>query len=359
MSTVSNVKDRASQGVTEVRDRAPWLDHLIRMQQHYGNTYAAQQAGAITYFAFLSFFPVLAIAFFVVGLVSNIWPNANEALRDAISAMFPEIIGPNEGDLQLSDFRTFSGLAGVLGFVAVLYSGLGWISALRRALGAVFEQSDDERLGFVPGKLRDLATLTLLGLTLLLTVALSGVLSRYAPAILGFFELDEELGGLVSVLTYVLSMAANVALFFWMFRLLGGHEVPNRSLVGGAVLGAVLFEVLKQLAAQVIGLTEGQPAFQAFGLALVVLVWINYFSRLVLYAACWAWTTEQAQEARAELEEPAGEPVQGPPLPSGDASPVLAAAEEPRGGGWRAPFAAGSAVALAAVALTRRLRSGE
>ena len=30
------------------------------------------------------------------------------------------------------------------------------------------------------------------------------------------------------------------------------------------------------------------PAFQAFGIALILLVWIHYFARVLLYAAAWA-----------------------------------------------------------------------
>ena len=49
------------------RERRPFVDHAVRMQEHYGGVKAGQQAGAVTYFAFLSVFPILAIAFFVVG----------------------------------------------------------------------------------------------------------------------------------------------------------------------------------------------------------------------------------------------------------------------------------------------------
>ena len=48
-----------------------------------------------------------------------------------------------------------------------------------------------------------------------------------------------------------------------------------------------------------------------FGLALILLVWINYFSRDILYAAAWAWTHPLARAER--VVEPA-DPVQGPPV---------------------------------------------
>ena len=46
-----------------LRRRRPFVDHVLRMQEHYSAVKAGQQAGAVTYFGFLSFFPILALAF--------------------------------------------------------------------------------------------------------------------------------------------------------------------------------------------------------------------------------------------------------------------------------------------------------
>lgn len=347
-----------------LRERHGWVDHVVRMQQHYGASHAGQQAGAITYFAFLSFFPVLALAFFTVGLLSSVLDGADDALRTVITSLFPEMIGPEEGQLQLRDFRNFSGLAGLVGLAGVLYSGLGWISALRQALTTVFEVPEDEQPGFVAGKLRDLVALVSIGSTLLVAVAVSGLVAGFSTDLLGWAGLDQELSWLVQLLTVALGLAANAVLFFTMFRLLGGEHVPRGSLVSGAILGAVVFEVLKRAAGLIIAQTQGQPAFQAFGIALVMLVWISYFSRLVLYAACWSWTSPEAREARAREAalEPVA-PVQGPALPSGEGADVLAPAEDGDEDGKEShqersskagPFAAGAAAALGVVAASRR-----
>lgn len=349
-----------------LRERHGWIDHVVRMQQHFGASNAGQQAGAITYFAFLSFFPVLALAFFTVGLLSTVLDGADATLRSAVTSLFPGMIGPDEGQLQLRDFRDFSGLAGLLGLAGVLYSGLGWVSALRQALTTVFEVPEDEQLGFVAGKARDLVALVSIGLTLLVAVGVTGLVSGFSADLLGWAGLDQELSWLVQLLTVALGLAANAVLFFTMFRLLGGEHVPRRSLVSGAVLGAVVFEVLKRAAGLIIAQTQGQPAFQAFGIALVMLVWISYFSRLVLYAACWSWTSPEAREARATEAalEPVA-PVQGPALPSGEDADLLRpdGADDGTGDGERSskvgPFAAGAAAALGVVAASRRRKDDE
>ncbi|GAA4113635.1 inner membrane protein YhjD [Nocardioides fonticola] len=340
---------RVKERLARLRERHPVLDHVIRMQERYGATGASQQAGAVTYFGFLSFFPVLALAFFTVGVVSHIYPDADDTLTSALDSVLPGLLSGSDG-ISLDDIRTFSGLAGVVGLLGVLYSGLGWLSALRSALEAVFETPPTARPGFLAGKLRDLATLLVLGLVLFVSVPVAGFVGGFSGDLLDAVGLDSTFGWVVRLLTVLLGLAANAVLFFAMFRLLAAAAVPPRSLWSGAALGAVLFEVLKQAATLLFAATTGSPAFQAFGVALILLVWINYFSRLVLYAAAWAATTA---EARAAAPEPVVAPVHGPPLPSGPDAARSSAEEVPP---WRS-FAVGTAVGAVAGALVGRRRA--
>ncbi len=320
--------DKAKSRLSELRREHPALDHTLRMQEHYGETKASQQAGAATYFGFLSIFPVLALAFFVVGYVAKVYPDAQDTLVEAIKSMFPGLIGSGEGKLNIKDIQDSAATAGVIGLVGVLYSGLGWLSALRDALSTVFALPDREQPSFVMGKLRDLITLAIIGSVLLFAVAFTGIVSGFSTDLLGWLGLSAQLGWLVVVVTIGLGLLANAVLFFAMFRLLAAPDLPARAMWSGALLGAVGFEVLKQVSNLLIRSTQGQPAFQVFGLALILLVWINYFSRVVLYAASWAWTHPLAIEER--VAEPA-EPVQGPPLPSLEELPADEEGEVPQG----------------------------
>ncbi|WP_051247892.1 YihY/virulence factor BrkB family protein [Nocardioides halotolerans] len=346
--------DRFKRRISEVRQHRPAVDHVLRMQEHYGETKASQQAGAVTYFGFLSVFPVLALAFFVVGWVSKVYPDAQDNLVTAIGEMFPGIIGNGDNQIQLEDIEDAAGTVGLIGLVGVLYSGLGWLSALRDALITVFQLPEREQPSFVMGKIRDLITLVLIGTVLLVAVAFTGLVAGFSSDVLGWLGLGSELGWLVKLVTVVLGLLANAALFFAMFRLLAApDDVPARALWSGALLGAVGFEVLKQVSSLLITSTQGQPAFQVFGLVLILLVWINYFSRVVLYAAAWAWTHPLAREQR--VVEPA-EPVQGPPLPSVDELADTDGSSRLRKGA----FAAGAALGVAAAtAVARAGRNGD
>lgn len=350
-----SVKER----LASAREEHPALDHTLAMNEHYGKVKAGQQAGAVTYFAFLSFFPVLALAFFAVGIISNIYPDAQDNVVKAIDSVLPEIVGDGDGQISIDQVQSFSGLAGVLGLLGVLYAGLGWVSALRDALTTVFETPQREQPSFVKGKLRDLEALVVVGFVLVVAVAVAGFISGFSEKLLDLIGLGSELSWLVKLLAIVLGLAANAVLFYALFRMLAEPRAPARSLWSGAILGAVGFEILKQLSSFLLASTKGQPAFQAFGIALILLIWINYFSRLVLYAASWAHTTPEAVALRQA--EPA-DPVQGPATPDLSELPEVGAdgAVKPPAAGtasapaWAKPFAAGSAVTLTLVAVLRR-----
>ncbi|MGZ5400484.1 MAG: YihY/virulence factor BrkB family protein [Nocardioides sp.] len=280
------------QRLTDLRERRPFIDHVVRMVQHYGKVKGNLQAGAITYFGFLSFFPILALAFFVVGYVSKVYPEAQDLLVTALEGLFPDI------ELDLSAFENGAGVAGVIGLVGVLYAGLGWLSAMREALIVVFEEPAREQPNFLVGKLRDLITLTLIGITLLVSVAVTGFVSGFTTDVLDWIGLDEELAPLVVALTVALGLAANVLLFFIMFMLLARPNAPRRAVLSGALLGAIGFELLKRLSFLLLGSTQDSEAFQMFGIALILVVWIYYFSRVVMYAAAWAQTAPETRELR-------------------------------------------------------------
>lgn len=335
------------------RERWPLLDHAIRAVRHYNGVDGSQHAGGVTYFAFLSVFPVLALAFFAVGWIARVYPDANDALVEAIGDVLPGIIGSRDNEISLSEIEDAGRIVGPIGLAGVLYAGLGWLSALRSALVAVFEQPERMLPGFVSGKVRDLVSLVLLGVVLLTSVGVSGVATRISGWILEELGLGSELGWLLWVLGILLGVAASTLLFFLMFRLLAQPPTPRPSLWSGALLGGIGFELLKQLSGVLLSTTRGQPAFQAFGIALILLVWINYFSQVVLYAAAWAHTSPAAR-AQRDIGPASVQGPQSPPLAWRER--IEAEHEASRGLLARSvvPFAAGAATAVAAAAVLKR-----
>jgi membrane protein len=297
---MASLKERLTATVERLRARYGWFDHTLKMVAHYGYVNGNAQAGAVTYFGFLSVFPILAIAFFVVGIVARVYPDIRPQMVDAISQLLPGVIGPD--GIDVDTIGNFSGWAGLIGLVGVLYAGLGWLSALRQALEVVFVVPRAEKAGFLVGKSRDLLTLVLIGIVLMVSVVVSGAVTGFSGDVLDLVGIDPgatlpTIG--LSVIGHLLGIAASTVLLLTMFKLLVVEShVPRGAMVAGSLLGAVGFEILKAGANLLLGFTKGNPAFQAFGIALILLVWINYFSRLVVYSAAWAYTSPGALALR-------------------------------------------------------------
>lgn len=311
MSLAGGVKRR----LAVARERFGLLDHLIATVGHYSKVDGNGLAGAMTYYGFLSFFPVLAIAFSIVGVITGASPDAEQAVTDALASVFPSMIGTGDGQIDPASFQDAAAAAGAIGLVALLYTGLGWLSALRRALQDVFELPRSKAPSFVVGKLIDLVMLGVIGVVLLVSVGLSSATQAFVD------DINQALGGenvtgtapLLDGVGLLLGLLASMLLFFVSFRVLAKPSQANSALWRGAALAAVGFEVLKQLAAYLIGATKDNPAFAVFGTALILLVWINYFSRLALIGASWAATAGPATAASSAV---AAAPSGAVPVPA-------------------------------------------
>lgn len=349
------VKDRFA----DARRRWPVLDHLIRMVQHYGAVQGNMQAGGITYFAFLSFFPILALAFYVVGKVAEFYPQAQDQLVAAINDVLPGMVSQTGANntIALSDVQAAAGLALGFGLLGVLYSGLGWISAMREGLMAVFEKPKGEQPNFVIGKLYDLLTLAIIGVTLVLSVGVAGAVRGFSEELLTLVGLGAEAQPLLTVLGIAVGLLANMLLFFAMFKLLGQPDAPAKALWSGALLGAIGFELLKQLSTLLLSSTKQQPAFQAFGIALVLVVWMYYFSRVVLYAASWAHTAPAARAIRDEQADQVRRREAARRQRAAERYRRLVEAEESTGSVSTAAFAAGAVSMLGVVSWLRGRRA--
>ncbi len=283
----------------------PVLAHLIRTLDHYGAHRGNLAAGGATYFGFLSFFPLLAVSFAVVGQLSEIYPGAQQDFVDALSGVLPGIVSvdPQPGRIALTEIASNAPAIYTLGLLTALYAGLNWVSGLRDGLNQMLELPTSETGNIVKAKGTDLVTLVVLGFILLLSVSVGGL-----PVALGTFLLDlVGLPGpvgtvLLTLLSVVVGLAVSTVLFWAIFRLLPKPDLPEHALWRGALFAAVGFELIKQFASLVLRGASSVPV-ASLAIALTLVVWIYFFSRLVMYGISWACTDESTLAELAELED--------------------------------------------------------
>ncbi|WP_370616020.1 YihY/virulence factor BrkB family protein [Mumia sp. Pv 4-285] len=324
---------RAKDGFAALRRRRPFVDHVVRTIQHFGSVRGGILSGGITYFGFLSVFPILALAFFVVGYIAEYFPGADDALEAAISQVLPGIVTsedpPPAGQISFDQIAASRNIAGVIGALGVLYTGLGFVSNLRSSLEVAFGVPKTRSYGFVPGKLRDLGTLVGVGLMIMLSVGVSSALTQNASAVLDSIGIQSGTAAVaVGVLSVVVGVATGTLLFWVLYTFLPHTDVPSRARWSGALLAAIGFEIVKQLASFLLGIAAG-GALASLALSVTLLVWIYYFAQLTIYGASWAVTTA-ASRRRATVVVPHVVPVVGASSASPPGLPALPALQAQR-----------------------------
>ncbi|MGH3387666.1 MAG: YihY/virulence factor BrkB family protein [Actinomadura sp.] len=290
---VATCQERAIGVLRRGRRRWSWLDHLARAYTRYHERRGDRLAAAVTYFGFLSFFPLLALAYALLGYLVGVSDRARRYLVEAIDSVLPGLAGQVPVE-QIAEARA---TAGIIGLAGLLITGVGCVDALREALRDIWGKDPAGGGHLLVKKLWNIVVLLFLGTMLMLSVAISTVTTSATHGVLEVLGLDRTAwaGTALRLLGVAIAIVFNTLIFLVLFARLSGGSAPWRGLLRGALLGAIGFEALKLIATFLVGLTTGNPVYASFAVVVGMLVWINVVSRFTLYVA--AWTATQAQDS--------------------------------------------------------------
>ncbi|MGW2152128.1 YihY/virulence factor BrkB family protein [Nonomuraea sp. NPDC001699] len=298
------------------RVRRLWIDHLVRAVRRYQLQGGDRLAGSVTYFCFLSFFPLLALGYAVLGFTLDASSATREALETAITERLPGMAA----DLNLEQIAGARTTAGIIGLLGLLYAGLGAMDALRAALREMSMTTVPPPNYFL-GKLRDLVSVILLGATLVVSALVSGAATTVTDKVLDRIFGDNSLLSTEAfrIFVVVASVAADWVLFVIMLGWVAKPAEPFKVIVRGALLGAIGFGLLKQLASLLLSHTLSNPVYGAFAATVGLLVWMNFSARLVLLAAAWTSTTGLCPPPSPSPIPSLGDPTE---VPAADPGPA-------------------------------------
>lgn len=290
------------------RAARPALDHAVRAKARFDAARGDRLAGAVTYFAFLSVFPLIALAFALLGYLVGWFPGLYSEVQEGIATALPGLTGTGPGQINIDELAAAKHGAGIVGLLGLLWVGTAWIDALRESLRSIWSQPPVPDHNLVARKVVDVVVLVLFGLALLASLAVSSIGTMATAQFVDAVGLPDGAAARWGIRAAVLllgsaSSALLVGVLFWR---LSGMRIPRRRLVAGAWLGGLAFESLKLLATWLLGNTMRNPVYATFSVAVGLLVWINLVSRAVLLAA--AWTASAAY-----TDDTVGEPVKEVP----------------------------------------------
>lgn len=259
----------------------PWLGLPVAVVRKYSDDQGGYLAALLTYYGFLSVFPLLLILVTVLGFLLAGNPGLQGRLVQTALGEFP-IVGDELG----GSVHTLNGSVPAL-VVGVLVGGYG---ALRFAHAGqyVLNQVWAIPRRAWPDPFRAYARALLLvagiGLALVATTALSGFTT--AEHALGWV-LGGTLSLVLRIVAIALAVVVNTGVFVLAFRVLTARHVPLRDLRPGAVAAGVAWQVLQEIGTYYVAreLRGINAAYGMFSIVLGLLAWIYLGALLVVVAA--------------------------------------------------------------------------
>ena len=275
--------------------RWPLLGRLLDLLERVGEVNGGLVSASVTLTIFVSIFPLMLVAIAVVGFLAagdeTVAPRLIENL--GLSGTAAETL--ERAVDTASDSRQ---AASVVGLVGLAWSGSAVAVALQQAVRAPWQ----ERSQGIVDRLKGMAWLVVAALGFAAAIALGGVLN---------FLPDELPKPLLMVAAILVGLAAEVALFWWMFWGLGTRRVGGRDLLPGAILAGVGFEILKLVGTIYVPrlVASSSSLYGPLGVVFAILAWLAFFARLIIYSSTLNAVLYERREGTVEV------PIHAPRIP--------------------------------------------
>lgn len=244
----------------------------VAVIKRYGDERMGRQAALVTYYAFLSLFPLLMIFITLLGVLVSNNPALESKITQTVFQLFPAL----GSDLK-SQVHTLkaSGVGLILQTLVVLYGARGLASILQETFNNVWHVAKEHRPGFVDDHLRSFGMMAAVGLGMIVGLSLSYTLGRAIH--FGF------LGG---VFINFVNFLITFGLFLAVFRLGTSSTIQTKKLMAGALIATAGTILIQRLGYAIMSheLPKLQGSYGSFALALGMLFWIYLQAQVILYA---------------------------------------------------------------------------
>ena len=245
---------------------------IVAVVKKYSDDQAGYQAALITYYGFLSLFPLLLILTTVAGIAGNNNPEFGAKLVESVSSYFP-VIGQSLDESVKGLTRT--GPALVIGFLFVIYGTRGIADAFRNAVNHVWHIPTAKRSGFPRSWIRSFALIVFGGAGFIVASVIAGWTAHAGHD-----------------WTYrALSVGINMAILYLVFliilRLSLPLSIPVSKFRTGAAISAVGLTTLQLIGGFILtheARTLSSTYTAVFATTLGLLAWIYLQAQVVMYA---------------------------------------------------------------------------
>jgi membrane protein len=263
----------------------PVTAFLREVVQEWSKDNALTLGAALAYYTIFSMAPLLVLAIAVAGLVFG-----RAAAQGEIVAQIQGMLGASGAELIESMIERASEpasgmLATVISLATMLFGASGVFGQLQGSLNQIWGAEGARRTG-VKGQLQRRAAsfsmILVMGFLLLVSLALSALISGLHSFIDEYFTVPSELLSLANV---SVSFMIVMAMFAMIFKLLPDARIEWRDVWLGAAVTALLFTLGKSLIGIYLGRAGITSVYGAAGSLVLVLLWVYYSAQLLFLGA--------------------------------------------------------------------------
>jgi membrane protein len=252
----------------DYQQRHPVLGFPLAVLYKYIDDQGGYLAALITYYGFLSLFPLLLLGVTILGYLLQNDPALQAKILNSALREIPVL-----GDQLRENVQGLrgSGRALVTGTLVALYGVLNGSTAVQSALDRIWGVPRYRRPNPLIARVRGLVLLGVLGIGLLATTAVSELPSH----------------GLLAVVTVVAAVAVNTGILLAAYKLLTVRAVGLRDLWVGALVAAVAWQVLQTVGGYYVRheLRGAGQVYGVFGIVLGLIAWVYVGAVIVLISA--------------------------------------------------------------------------
>ncbi|MDQ3307086.1 MAG: YihY/virulence factor BrkB family protein [Actinomycetota bacterium] len=252
----SSVADRLDAYQREHR----WIGFPLAVFYKFFDDQGNYLAALITYYAFLSMFPMLLLASSVLGFVLQGNEDLQQQILNSTLSRFP-VIGD---EIKTPEGLRGSSVAVVIGLIGSIYGALGVAQATQNAMNIAWAVPRNRRPNPILLRVRSVLLLSFVGIAILGTTVFTGFASGLVT-----IGSDIEAGSRFVVL--IGTILLNACVFAVLFRLATAHKHSFKDAAIGALFVATVWQLTQIIgAAYVTGFVQNSSS-ATNGVFLVVL----------------------------------------------------------------------------------------
>jgi len=279
-----------------------WFRVVVRALRYWLDSNAFVFAAALAFFTLFSVAPVMIIAVTIVGLVLGEEAAAGEVALQVEQAIGLEAAEAVQSAVASSQIDQSGWMPTLIGIAAMVFGATTVFAQMQLSLNVIWgvapKPSRSSLFIFVKNRVLSLTVVLVIGFVLLVSLLLSVILRAVIVFASDWLPMP---AWLLLGLEMALSFGVVTLLFAAIFRVLPDVILSWRDVMVGALVTAVLFTIGRSAIAFYLANTATASTYGAAGSLVMLLLWVNYSSLILLFGAAF---TRANLEARGRSVRP-------------------------------------------------------